>query len=302
MGKRHKKTGSHRTWTQAAWAILTNSYAYGFFNGVIYDGKLKSVCVPGLNCYSCPGAWGSCPIGSLQAVAGSRNFSLSLYVTGFLLLVGSLAGRFVCGFLCPFGLVQDLLYKIPFFKKLRSLPGEKALQKLKYVLLLLFVLLLPALALDAFGQGEPWFCKWVCPSGTLFGGIPLVALNESLQSAAGFLFAWKLFLLAAIVLLSIAVYRPFCRYLCPLGAIYGFLNPLSLHRIRLDEQACTSCGVCRRVCKLDIPIYQNVGSMECIRCGDCVRACPYDALSMGFCTKSGREKAKGPSASKDSLE
>ncbi len=284
MGKR-KKTGAVRTWTQASFTLLTNSYAYGFLNGVIYDGNLKAICVPGLNCYSCPGAWGSCPLGSLQAVIGSRQFNVSFYVIGFLLLVGSLAGRFVCGFLCPFGFVQDLLYKIPFFKKLRSLPGENVLRKLKYVLLLLFVLLLPALALDAFGQGQPWFCKWVCPSGTLFGGIPLVTLNESLQKAAGWLFAWKVFLLTAIVLLSIALYRPFCRYLCPLGALYGFLNPVSLHRIRVEEHKCTSCGACQKVCKLDVPIYQKPSSMECIRCGDCVRACPHDALHMGFCKK-----------------
>ncbi len=287
---KHKKTGSARTWTQAAWALLTNSYAYGFVNGVIYDGKLKSVCVPGLNCYSCPGAWGSCPLGSLQAVISARQFNMSFYVVGFLLLVGSVAGRFVCGFLCPFGLVQDLLYKIPFFKKLCTLPAEKYLRKLKYVLLLLFVLLLPALILDSFGQGEPWFCKWICPSGTLFGGIPLVALNESLKSATGWLFAWKVLLLAAILFFSIAVYRPFCRYLCPLGAMYGFLNPVSLHRIRVDESKCTSCGICQKACKLDIPVYENPSSIECIRCGDCVRACPHAALQMGFCAK--KEKRK----------
>lgn len=280
-----KNLGSARTWTQAVWTLLTNSYAYGFVNGVIYDGKLKSVCVPGLNCYSCPGAWGSCPLGSIQAVIGARQFNFSFYVFGFLLIVGSVLGRFVCGFLCPFGFVQDLIYKIPFFKKLRKLPAEKFLRKLKYVLLLLFVLLLPALVLDPFGQGAPWFCKWICPSGTLFGGIPLVALNDGLKSAAGWLFAWKVFLLTAILLLSLAVYRPFCRYLCPLGALYGFLNPISIHRIHVRQDTCTSCKVCQKVCKLDIPIYENPSSMECIRCGDCVRACPHKALHMGFCTK-----------------
>jgi polyferredoxin len=203
-------------------------------------------------------------------------------VIGFILLVGSVLGRFVCGFLCPFGFVQDLLYKIRFFKKLRRLPAEKLLRKLKYVLLLLFVLLLPALVLDPFGQGLPWFCKWICPSGTLFGGIPLVALNEGLKSAAGWLFAWKVFLLAAILFLSLAVYRPFCRYLCPLGALYGFLNPISIYRIRVKEHNCTSCKACQKACKLDIPIYVNPSSMECIRCGDCVRACPHAAICIGL--------------------
>ena len=92
-------------------------YAVGFINGKIYDGSLKKLCLPGLNCYSCPGALGSCPIGSLQAVLGSRNFQFSFYIFGFLMLMGAVFGRFVCGWMCPFGLVQDLLYKIPFIKK-----------------------------------------------------------------------------------------------------------------------------------------------------------------------------------------
>ena len=99
---------------QALWAFLTNSHISGFFTGKIYTGKLKNVCVPGLNCYSCPGAVGACPIGSLQAVIGSWNFKMAYYVVGFLIFIGALIGRLVCGFLCPFGLIQDLLHKIPF--------------------------------------------------------------------------------------------------------------------------------------------------------------------------------------------
>lgn len=82
--------------------------------------KTENVCVPGLNCYSCPGARGACPIGSLQAVIGSWNFKMAYYVAGFLIFVGALLGRLVCGFLCPFGLIQDLLNKIPFPKKIRT--------------------------------------------------------------------------------------------------------------------------------------------------------------------------------------
>ena len=61
-----------RTVVQLCWMALTNGYAAGFAKGTIYKGELKRVCVPGLNCYSCPGALGSCPIGSLQAVLGDR--------------------------------------------------------------------------------------------------------------------------------------------------------------------------------------------------------------------------------------
>ena len=84
-----------------------------FLQGKLYQGGGKAVCVPGLNCYSCPGAAGACPIGAFQAVVGSSKFRFSYYITGILILLGVLLGRFICGFLCPFGWFQELLHKIP---------------------------------------------------------------------------------------------------------------------------------------------------------------------------------------------
>ena len=263
---------------QLAFTALTNGYAAGFAKGSIYKGPGKFICLPGLNCYSCPGALGSCPLGSLQAVIGSRSYRFSFYIAGFLLLFGALFGRLVCGWLCPFGLVQDLLYKIPFVKKLRRLPGDRWLKYLKYVILAGFVIVLPLTVLDIVGQGQPWFCKYICPSGTLFAGIPLIASNPPLRAALGWLFTWKAAILAALLLLSLLVYRPFCRYLCPLGAIYGLFNPAALYRFRIDKEKCTGCGACQKACKLDIPIHQTPNSPECIRCGDCRRACPHGAI------------------------
>ena len=263
---------------QLAFTALTNGYAAGFAKGSIYKGPGQVICLPGLNCYSCPGALGSCPIGSLQAVIGSRSYRFSFYIAGFLLLFGALFGRLVCGWLCPFGLVQDLLYKIPFVKKLRRLPGDRWLKYLKYVILAGFVIVLPLTVLDIVGQGQPWFCKYICPSGTLFAGIPLIASNPPLRAALGWLFTWKAAILAALLLLSLLVYRPFCRYLCPLGAIYGLFNPAALYRFRIDKEKCTGCGACQKACKLDIPIHQTPNSPECIRCGDCRRACPHGAI------------------------
>lgn len=263
---------------QLAFTALTNGYAAGFAKGSIYKGPGKFICLPGLNCYSCPGALGSCPIGSLQAVIGSGSYRFSFYIAGFLLLFGALFGRLVCGWLCPFGLVQDLLYKIPFVKKLRRLPGDRWLKYLKYVILAGFVIVLPLTVLDIVGQGQPWFCKYICPSGTLFAGIPLIASNPPLRAALGWLFTWKAAILTALLLLSLLVYRPFCRYLCPLGAIYGLFNPAALYRFRIDKEKCTGCGACQKACKLDIPIHQTPNSPECIRCGDCRRACPHGAI------------------------
>ena len=160
-----KKQRKHlRLWVQVLFTALTNGYVIGFTEGKIYRGTSKKLCVPGLNCYSCPGAIGSCPIGSLQAVLGSKNYKFSFYVIGFLMIFGSLMGRFVCGWLCPFGLVQDLLHKIPFVKKIKKVPFDRYLRYLKYVILVVFVIAMPLLLVGESGYGSPWFCKLICPA------------------------------------------------------------------------------------------------------------------------------------------
>ena len=69
---------------QACAALLTNPHLPNLLQGQIYRGKGKTVCVPGLNCYSCPAATGACPIGAVQSVIGSSKFKFSYYVTGTL--------------------------------------------------------------------------------------------------------------------------------------------------------------------------------------------------------------------------
>ena len=108
-----KKIAKLRCLIQAAAALLSNIHLPNFFKGKIYQGNGKTVCVPGLNCYSCPAAAGACPIGAFQSVVGSSKFNFSYYITGFFILLGVILGRFICGFLCPFGWFQDLLHKIP---------------------------------------------------------------------------------------------------------------------------------------------------------------------------------------------
>lgn len=283
MDKKKKLSSEgRRNIFQFIWALITNSFAFGFAQGKIYTGKLKTLCLPGLNCYSCPGAVASCPIGSLQAVISSRNFKFSFYVVGFMVFIGAIFGRFVCGWLCPFGLLQDLLHKIPFPKKIKTFKGDKLLRNLKYVILLVFVIILPMCLVDITGLGDPWFCKFICPAGTLEGGIPLTVMNESLRKALGFLWAWKFVILVLILVLSVIIYRPFCKYLCPLGGVYSLFNGISVFRLRFDENKCVSCNKCSKVCKMNVDPTKNPDHTECIRCGLCVEACPTNALTSGF--------------------
>lgn len=284
MDKKKKKASRlisrFRGLIQTCAVLATNIHLPNFFKGGIYQGKGKAVCVPGLNCYSCPAASGACPIGAFQAVVGSSKFSFSYYITGFLILIGVLLGRFVCGFLCPFGWLQDLLHKIP-GKKL-STKKLKPLRYLKYAVLLLAVVLLPALVVNDVGMGDPFFCKYICPQGVLEGAIPLSAVNEGIRSALGSLFTQKLVILIVVVVLSILFYRPFCKWICPLGAFYALMNKVSLLGIKIDEHKCVSCGKCAKACKMDVDITKSPNHTECIRCGKCITACPTDALSFHY--------------------
>lgn len=275
-----KQLSRFRGWIQAAATLLTNIHLPNFIKGGIYQGKGKAVCVPGLNCYSCPGASGACPIGSFQAVVGSSKFRFSYYITGFLILLGVLLGRFICGFLCPFGWLQELLHKIP-TKKL-STKKLKPLTYLKYAILLLAVVLLPAIVVNDLGMGDPFFCKYICPQGVLEGAIPLAAVNEGIRSALGPLFNRKLIILIVAVVLSVLFYRPFCKWICPLGAFYALMNKVSLLGIKVDEHKCVSCGKCARVCKMDVDVTKTPNHTECIRCGKCITSCPTDAIKFNY--------------------
>ena len=256
--------------------------------GEIYQGSNKGICVPGLNCYSCPAATGACPIGAFQAVIGSSKFKFSYYITGFLILVGVLLGRFVCGFLCPFGWFQELLHKIP-FKKF-STKKLKPLRFMKYGILLVFVILLPLLVTNALGMGDPYFYKYICPQGVLEGAIPLSLANVSIRAALGKLFTWKFGILLIVVLLSLMFYRPFCKWICPLGAVYALFNRVSLLQMKVDADKCVGCGKCESVCKMDVDVRKHPNHAECIRCGACVKACPTEAICYKYGFKDRRIK------------
>ena len=259
---------------QCAAALLYNANLVGFVRGTLFTGRTKGLCVPGLNCHSCPGAIGACPLGSLQTALGDVRTKLPLYVLGILLLFGVLLGRAICAFLCPFGLVQEWLHKVP-SPKLRKYKATRWLSLCKYAVLALFVVYLPLHFLWVNGVSTPAFCQYLCPMGTLQAGIPLVLTNEGLRAVTGALFRWRLFWLAAVLLASIFVFRPFCRFICPLGAFYSLFNKYALFGIKINTHRCTGCRACVKACKLDV---KAVNDRECIRCGDCRPVCAHNAL------------------------
>ena len=290
MNEKEKKKGRIRFLIQLAFAVLLNGFAAGFAGGKIFTGKTKAFCVPVLNCYSCPGALGSCPIGALQGALGRVGGRFPFYVLGTMMLFGAVFGRLLCGFVCPFGFLQDLLAKIP-GKKLK-IPEklDRPMRFLKYVVLVILVVLFPLFLKDENGIAIPWFCKYLCPAGTLEGGIPLILSNAGLRSLVGVLFGWKTAVLVLILSASVFVRRFFCRYLCPLGAFYALFNKFSLFRMDLDVKKCVDCKKCESVCPMDINVTKNINSAECIRCGKCKSVCSSNAIKTNFIRLSAGEK------------
>ena len=266
--KKHKP--SKRRLIQVYAALLFNANLAGFATGTISQSPTKNICTPGLNCYSCPGASGACPLGSLQNSLYANSKPMVYYVLGIILLYGFLFGRWICGFLCPFGLIQELIHKIP-TPKIKKGRLTRVLSYFKYVVLTVFVGVLPLMYLS------PGFCKFICPAGTLEGAIGLLSneANVGQFDNLGPWFTWKFVLLVFFVVGCIFMYRFFCRFFCPLGALYSLFNKISLVGMKVDKPKCTDCGICVSKCQMDIA---HVGDHECISCGECISACPTKAI------------------------
>lgn len=282
-----KQESKVRRFMQFSSLIAFNYYLTGFYEtfknseAVIYAGRAKIACIPGLHCYSCPSAVTSCPIGAIQFWLNNskNNFRLEslnlvgLYVIGFLGMVGAAVGRGACGWICPFGLFQDLMHKIPTRIKV-GIP--KFLKYFKYFILLFTVILIPLLFSD-FG---PMFCKTICPSGTLVAGIPLIAADPGLRGGLHFYFPLKMSILIALIVWMTLAKRPFCRTMCPLGAFWSFFNKHSILRIKVNNHTCDDCNSCRAVCPVDIHPQTEVQSGECIRCMNCINVCESGSLEL----------------------
>ncbi len=279
---------STRRLVQLYSALLHNAYLKGFIDGEIYQGRAKYACVPGLNCYSCPGAVGSCPLGALQNALSSTGRRAGWYILGILVLFGTILGRTVCGWLCPFGLVQDLLHKIPTFK-IRKSRATRLLSFLKYAVLAVFVAAIPLWYGIRHNMPVPAFCKYICPAGTLEGTAGLLSnpRNAGLFGMLGVLFTNKFVILVVMGLACVFCYRSFCRFLCPLGALYGMFNRFCLVGVTVDTDKCNGCGNCTRHCGMDV---KRVGDRECISCGKCMGDCAQNAISI----RAGKAVLKSP--------
>ncbi len=253
------------------YSILIASFFAGnnYFHKTIYQGKLKGFFFPGLNCYACPLARFSCPLGSFQNFIGAKTFPV--YVLGFMGLLGITLGRLVCGWICPFGFFQEILYRIKTYKIRISQKYSYS----KYLFLFVFAMALPLLTT------QPWFCK-ICPAGGVEAGIPMVLLDPYLQSLIGILFYVKMTIVVLFVSSSVLIKRPFCRFMCPLGAIYGIFNKFTFFKIQVDDNKCIECYACQNVCPMDVEIFKAPESVDCIRCGQCIKACPTNALSFKY--------------------
>jgi polyferredoxin len=195
---------------------------------------------------------------------------------GIIMLYGVIFGRWICGWLCPFGLLQDLLHKIK-TPKIKKNIVTKILSAFKYVILAVFVVVIPLIYMTK-DFPLPAFCKYICPAGTVGGALGSLINpgNDGMFGMLGPLFTWKFALAMSILVGTVFVYRLFCRFLCPLGAMYGLFNKFSLFGIKLEKDKCVNCGKCISVCKMDI---HHVGDVECINCGECISVCPTKAIS-----------------------
>ena len=283
---------SHRPTTrrlaQLYSALLYNAHLRGFIDGEIYQGAAKYACVPGFNCYSCPGAVGACPLGSIQNALASTGHRAGWYVLGIILLFGLILGRTICGWFCPLGLIQELLHKIP-TPKLKKSRITRALSYLKYVILAVFVIAIPLWYGLAHDMPLPGFCKYICPAGTFEGAMGLLSNpnNTNMFSMLGILFTRKFVIMLIIGLACIFCYRSFCRFICPLGAIYGLFNRFNVIGVKVDSNRCNHCGNCVRNCGMDV---RHVGDHECINCAKCMEVCNQKAISL----KAGTITLKAP--------
>jgi ferredoxin-type protein NapH len=230
--------------------------------------ELKWLCNPVLSCHSCALSWFACPVGVFIQYSGNHLFPFFAFGTVF--LVGVVLGRMFCGWVCPFGFLQDLLHKIPSRKF--NLPQWTS--SIKYFVLVISVILIPFFL---GGESLYSFCR-VCPASALQVTIPnLITAGFSTISVPNIVkLSALLFILSLVVIHS----RAFCKTLCPIGALLAPLNFISLKTVKNFQISCISCKNCDSACPTNVRPSERINSgipanrsLDCVVCHDCENAC-----------------------------
>jgi len=253
---------------------------------------------PFLNCQACEMATGACPIGLVQNLLSKAVFPIHL--AGSLLLFGLVLGKSICGWLCPFGFISDIVDR--FSLHIWRLP--RGLANVRYWVLAIIVI--APLAFASVGiTDHNFFCSTFCASGKLYGLWPywLTSGADSFfpvsrwaadVMGSGAEIAGQIALTLALLLAMVLISgRFFCRVLCPLGGLWGLFNGVSLVGIEHRRSACTGCGVCEKACPMGVSrdFSGFVDTSSCMSCGKCIPACPGGArrYRFGVPTPSGEE-------------
>jgi NapH/MauN family ferredoxin-type protein len=220
-----------------------------------------------------------CPFGGIETLW--RTLSTGQYIpkthqSNVILLIALaiatfIAGGAFCGWVCPFGAVQDFLTSVR--RKLR-LPEIRVPSRLDRILRYGRYLVLGLILYQTIITVKLWFADFD-PYRTLFGLGWLFEFNPVVEGTA--------YVTTVVVLvLSLFVERAWCRYACPLGGAISLLGKFSLLRIRRTDMACKGCSLCERPCPVKLPVATaTVISSDCIGCLACVDTCPrHDALNV----------------------
>ena len=220
--------------------MLTRRLAQ-FCSAILYNCNLISdipakyinseFCVPGLNCRYCPASVAGCPLNFMQRLFAEGMENLPIRMLCWLLLLALAFGRLICGWLCPFGLAQDLLDKIP-APKIQKNEWTRRLSYLKYILFAVFIVAVP-FGFYLGGKRALAFCQYVCPNMPFSNFFMTLATGGAIRPYM--IYNYRFLILAAVILLSVFMFRPFCRFICPLGAFYGLFNKAALLSVKVDD-------------------------------------------------------------------
>jgi len=216
-----------------------------------------------------------CPFGGLESLyqvftTGSfiaKIFAGTMTLFIITLILAVVFRRSFCGLICPFGAIQEFFAKLgqKIFKRKWVMPApiDKPLRYLKYVVLVVTVVYAWKTVGLWMAPYDPW---------SAYGHLPEGLASVWAESAVG------LILLAVTVVGSLIYDRFFCKYLCPVGALYGIVGKLSPFKVVRNENVCIDCGICNKSCPMNIDVQHSlkVTTAECMNCQTCVNSCPKE--------------------------